>query len=156
MRSTHQHSHCNLQAGPTNSTLALFTIARLLNEDGISPGTGNATYLKHTVDHRISTLERKQKTESLTVSSLKTKVMIEGDEIRQTLRSLGQEIYTSIDQMEDRVDEVSHTDVQCLFPVCVCIQLLVVHHAVSLSDVMTKSPLAALTHDVCRYAARQR
>lgn len=62
-------------------------------------------------------IERKQKTESLTVSSLKTKVMIEGDEMRQTLRSLGQEIYTSIDQMEDRVDEVSHTYVRCFFPI---------------------------------------
>ena len=76
--------------------------------DGIVVVSGSATHLKHTVDQKISAVERKQKATDLTVGSLRTKVALEGDEVRDTLRSLGQELYTSIDEMEDRVDEVGH------------------------------------------------
>ena len=83
---------------------------------GCSRGSGNATHLKNTVDQKLSAIERKQKADALTVSSLKTKVTLEGDEMRDTLRSLGQEIYNSIDQMEDRVHEVGH---MLSLPLCV-------------------------------------
>jgi hypothetical protein len=70
--------------------------------------SGTTTHLKHTVDQKIASIERKQKADASAVSSLRTKVLIEGDEMRDTLRTLGQELYNSIDAMEDRVDEVSH------------------------------------------------
>jgi hypothetical protein len=124
--STPRHTHCSSQAESSESYAWLLTSAQLLRRVGCSLGSGSATHLKHTVDQKLAAIERKQNAEALTVNSLKTKVALEGDEMRDTLRSLGQEIYNSIDQMEDRVDEVG---ICCLplslslsLSVCVCPQ----------------------------------
>lgn len=68
---------------------------------------GNATQLRHTVEPAIAAVERKEKATAATVGVLKTKVALDGEDMRDSLRALGREVNKTIDEMEDRVDEVS-------------------------------------------------
>lgn len=83
----------------------LVKIQEYLTEVG-AMAKATSTQLKQTMEPALAAVERKQGGAAAQLSVLKTKSNLEAEEWRDSLRGLGREVHSTMDELEERVDEV--------------------------------------------------